>query len=490
MTHVGPRHAPTHAAATHGRKRRRAVAPPAPPAPALPTAPLTGAAAWPAAVMSTPIPRGFSLHPAGAPGLPPVPEPDPKPGFKLEGGENKNRNKPTSDREHPPRPLGVQSGVAWEPRTATRSYFAANITARFLEALDPYPQLQNAASAAIRVFTNLRGTTKGDAPIPADVADPAGAWKFDAIGDYGSGTVHQSRVAANMLASKPELVLTVGDNVYPTGRWGDYVEHWDPPEFMGTLARSVPFMPALGNHDMYRDDLRPYFGHFQHLEGRPYYTYVNKNAQFYSLDSDQDMRVGSAQYRWLEKELATSASKWKVVYLHYPLYGRDINAYTELREALQPLLARYGVQLLIAGHEHNYQRSVPIQGVTHILTGGGGQQVYPFTQPQSKSPWTARRADAFHHLEVSVGDDTMVVRAVDEFGKRIDSVAIPAGSPAPVADAHAGAKTAGKARRRKRAGDAAARNAAVSGAQVAAAARATGKVTPGLVPVTMSAGQQ
>jgi len=246
----------------------------------------------------------------------------------------------------------------------------------------------------------------------------------DAIGDYGSGTAHQARVAANMVKSKPELVITAGDNVYPTGRWSDYVQHWDPANMMGALARSVPFMPSLGNHDMYRDDLRPYFGHFTHLDGRPYYTFTHRNAQFFALDSDQDLRVGSAQYNWLEHELATSPSKWKVVYLHYPMYGRDINAYTEMREAVQPLLAKYGVQLLVAAHEHNYQRSVPIQGVTHILTGGGGQQVYPFTAEQSQSPWTARRADAFHHIEIMVGEDNMVVRAIDEFGNRIDTVSI------------------------------------------------------------------
>jgi len=133
---------------------------------------------WPQAVTSTPLPAGFSLHPAGAPGLPPVPEPAAPAGFKLTGGENSDRNMPTSDLEHPPRPLGVQSGIAWEPRTATRSYFMKNLTIEFLERLDPFPQVQNLAAAAVRMVVNLTGKTKNDAPVPADVPDPAGAWKF------------------------------------------------------------------------------------------------------------------------------------------------------------------------------------------------------------------------------------------------------------------------------------------------------------------------
>lgn len=341
--------------------------------------------------------------------------------MQILGEENPLRHKPGTNKLRPPRPLGVATGVPWEPRKSERSPAFQNITVEFLEFLDRAPKLQTIAARMIGAI--FSGATKHDSPLPDDVADERGAWKFSAIGDYGAGTEHQARVAANMIRSRPELIITAGDNVYPTGRWSDYAAHWDPDRFMGEIGRRVPFMPSLGNHDMYLDDLRPYFGHFPHLKGKPYYSFVHRNAQFLALDSDQDLRVGSSQYRWLERELSESTSRWRVVYLHYPLFGRDPDAFKEIRTAIQPLLARYGVQVLVAGHEHNYQRSQVIDGVTHILTGGGGQQVFPFTKRQPDH--IARRVAAFEHVDFSVGTNSIVVRAIDEFGARIDTAVIP-----------------------------------------------------------------
>jgi hypothetical protein len=184
------------------------------------------------------------------------------------------------------------------------------------------------------------------------------------------------------------------------------------------------------------------------LKGQPYYSFVHKNAQFMALDSDQDLRVGSAQYQWLEHELATSKSQWKIVYLHYPMYGSHQGEFPEIRAALQPLMAKYGVQLAIEGHEHNYSRSKPIDGVVHVLTGGGGQQVYPFTNAQQ--PWTARRSASFHHTEVSVSADSLTVRAIDDKGALIDAAVIPYTGPRQAAEGAANLVSARHGRRKAR----------------------------------------
>ena len=332
--------------------------------------------------------------------------------------ENPDRHGEGVDAERPPRPLGVASGAAWEPRNPTRSFAGHTITYRFLEALEAAPWLQDVAVAAFKVLSPLVARDR-DQP-PPDVADEPGSWKLAAIGDYGAGTRHLDKVAANLARSGAKLVITAGDNVYPTGRWQDYQKNWEPA--MGKIARTMKFMPALGNHDMYKDDLRPYFGHFPHLKGNAYYTFTEKNAQFYALDGDQDIRPGSAQYRWLEQELAKSKQPWKVLYLHYPLFGSSGEG-NEISDAVQPLAEKYGVQLVVAGHEHNYLRSKPIGGVTHLLTGGGGQRVYPF---MSKKPdHLAFRAAKYHHVELAVGATKLVARAIDEDGNRIDTVEIP-----------------------------------------------------------------
>jgi predicted phosphodiesterase len=309
--------------------------------------------------------------------------------------------------------------------------------------LEDAPWLQDIAVAAGKILAPFY--TRNDPPSGSDSADEPGSWKFAALGDYGAGTPQLGRVAANIARSGAQLVVTAGDNVYPTGRWIDYQRNWEPS--MGALARSRAFMPALGNHDMYRDDLRPYFGHFPHLKGLAYYTYTERNAQFYALDGDQDLRVGSAQYRWLERSLRTSRSPWKIVYLHYPLYGSSLKAFDEIRTAVQPLLERYGVQVVIAGHEHNYLRSKPINGVLHLLTGGGGQRVYPFGAAMPSH--LAFRAAKYHHLEASVGTNRMVIRAIDENGKRIDTVVVPVGTGADL-QAMAGRNELVPARTRRR----------------------------------------
>lgn len=348
------------------------------------------------------------------------------------GQENPDRHRAGVDRERPPRPLGIASGAAWEPRDPTRSFAAHSLTYRLLEALEIAPWLQDVASAALRVVSPLVARDVND--VPPDVRDEPGSWKLAAIGDYGAGTTHLAKVAANLARSGAQLVITTGDNVYPTGRWQDYEKNWEPS--MGPVARTRNFMPALGNHDMYKDDLRPYFGHFPHLKGNAYYTFTERNAQFYALDGDQDIRPGSAQYRWLEQELEASDRPWKVLYLHYPLFGSSAKG-NEIADAVQPLAERYGVQLVVAGHEHNYLRSKPIGGVTHLLTGGGGQRVYPF---MSKRPdHLALRKAEYHHLEFAVGQLKMVVRAIDEDGRRIDTVEIPVDA---VAQARRGAALA------------------------------------------------
>lgn len=346
------------------------------------------------------------------------------PAAALGGGGNPDRHAVSPDRERPPRPLGVATNTAWEPRDPTRSHAGHAITYQFLEALEGFPWVQDIAVAAFKVVSPL--FTRKDSPTPSDVPDEPGAWRFAAIGDYGAGTDHLRKVSSNLAKSGAKLVITAGDNVYPSGRWQDYQKNWDP--HMGPVARKMNFMPALGNHDMYRDDLRPYFGHFPHLKGMAYYTFKEQDAQFFALDSDQDLRPGSAQRAWLEQSLKDSKSPWKVVYLHYPMYGTTEDAYPDISESVQPLLEKYGVQLVVAGHEHNYLRSKPRNGVVHLLTGGGGQRVYPFLDKQPGH--LARRVAEYHHLEMSVGKKKMVVRAVDENGNRIDTVEIPVNAAA------------------------------------------------------------
>jgi hypothetical protein len=410
----------------HARARRRrpqlapirAAAVPATPPASLAVAPAVapplGAAVLQAQVGARPVVRG-PLEPRLAKAYKPLPPADAQPKDDSE--------------QRTPRPKGVASGFPWSPRESIRKYTTAKFIAESVEWLDAHPAIQPIGAWLSRVAASLRPRDDGTPGAPV-ANDPPGAWKFSAIGDYGAGTDAEAKVARNVDAGHPELIVTVGDNVYPTGRWQDYVKNFDP--YFGDIARRIPFMPSMGNHDLYRDDATPYFAHFAQLKGLPYYTFEHKDAQFWAIDGDEDMRPGSPQYTWLDHELAASTSRWKVVYLHYPLWATGgAEEFTELREALQPLMVKYGVQLCITGHEHTYERNQAIDGVTNILTGGAGQQVWDFLKP--REPYTAFRAPVNHHVEFSVGHDAIVVRTIDAGGKLIDTATIPWHGPAQAA---------------------------------------------------------
>lgn len=323
------------------------------------------------------------------------------------------------------RPFGLGKNISWEPRDTGRGKqeeLATYLVSSFVELVEKYPWIQQTISGVFNLVPSVLRVYNG--PNPLKLPDPFDAWRFIAIGDYGSGRQGQADVARNIRNANPEIILTTGDNVYPSGREQDYERNFDPPHLYGGLLKLFPFMPSLGNHDIMRNDLRPYFKRFKNTKGQPYYTYTVKNVSFVALDTNQDLRVGSKQYRWLVKVLKSIKTPWKVVYFHYPLFGSNPEDNEDLREVLTPLFEKYGVQLVFNGHEHNYQRSIPIRGVTYITTGGGGQQVYPFLK--SKPLYIARRGSIFHHIEVAVGAAFMVVRAIDRNGKVYDSTAIPA----------------------------------------------------------------
>jgi hypothetical protein len=309
-----------------------------------------------------------------------------------------------------------------------RNKALAEATATFLELVDKFGGARAALTAARQ---KLRGPVPPLKAVP-DMANERGSWTFAAIGDYGYRSPQSAQVAANLLKAKPRFILTTGDNVYATGREIDYVRNWDPQ--WGPVIKKIPMYPSVGNHDLYRDDLTAYFKRFNKIDNRSFYTFKDKNAQFFSVNTDEALTAGSPQHAWLDKELAASKSPWKIVYFHYPAYGSG-TGFKDVRENLQPLLAKHGVQLALAGHEHSYSRSNVIDGVTHIVTGGGGQQAN--VAKEKLLPWQKFAAATYHHLEVAVGPTKLTVRALDHLGKLFDVAQIPL--KAGIVDASAGA---------------------------------------------------
>lgn len=274
----------------------------------------------------------------------------------------------------------------------------------------------------------IQGTPGAAAP------DAPGAYRVAVIGDMGEGTPAQERNVEQILRWRPTHIATVGDNVYPLGREKDWAKRFDKP--YEQLRMSTTWQPALGNHDYYSGDLTPYFHRFPHLRGNAYYTWTLGPAQFFVLDTEQRLDGASAQQAWLAAELARSTATYKVIQMHRPMVSsRGGSIGRNIYGSLGPLVAQHGVQLVLAGHEHGYERSKPLLGTTFLVAGGGGAATYgyPGGMPEQTVVRTARN----HHVQLSFTDQQMVVRAVDDRGVVFDTTVIDPRAAA--ADARRGA---------------------------------------------------
>jgi 3',5'-cyclic AMP phosphodiesterase CpdA len=201
-----------------------------------------------------------------------------------------------------------------------------------------------------------------------------------ATADSGSGDANQRAVGlamARLLSLQPiDLVLMAGDNLYNDGDIR-LVERAFQQPYRELIAAGVPFHAVLGNHDIRSDDgagqlAYPGFG----MQGR-WYNLQRGPVEFFLIDTNSNV-PWQQQLPWLRQALAASTAPWKVVVGHHPIrssgfYGDDPAAIARLG----PHFRRHGVQLYINGHEHNYERTRPIDGTTYLSVGNGGASLRP-----------------------------------------------------------------------------------------------------------------
>jgi 3',5'-cyclic AMP phosphodiesterase CpdA len=142
-------------------------------------------------------------------------------------------------------------------------------------------------------------------------------------------------------------------------------------------------------------------------------------VHFVALDTEADY---SEQMKWLERDLAANPLPWKVIYMHRPPYSSGAHGSdTTLRNKLAPLLKKYGVQLVLSGHDHDYERMKPQDGTAFVVTGGGGVG----TKSVGKSSFTAFSEDVIHFVYVEVTADELTLHAIDATGRKFDSMVVP-----------------------------------------------------------------
>ena len=254
--------------------------------------------------------------------------------------------------------------------------------------------------------------------------DDGSRFAFAVVGDSGDGGRGQLRVAGLLEQLKPDLVLHTGDVVYPSGKDRHYVRHFFAP--FRHLIKDVPVFPVLGNHDVETRDGAACLQNFYLPCNNPqntgrYYSFDWGSAHFVALDSELYYEDGGGspekQKAWLERDLSAARRSWKIVFFHRGIYSSSEHGSDELiREDLKPILIRYGVDLVFSGHDHDYERTVPIGGVIYVVSGGGGKDLYE----AGRSEWTALSRSVHHAVLVRIDSKCLSLEAIEPDGTVFD----------------------------------------------------------------------
>jgi 3',5'-cyclic AMP phosphodiesterase CpdA len=176
---------------------------------------------------------------------------------------------------------------------------------------------------------------------------------------------------------------------------------------------------VLGNHDVRVKGGRYQFDELQ-MPGR-YFRRALGPVELYLLDSNS---VDNAQTAWLRRTLARSKARWRVAVAHHPAFScGNYAAHPDIVARWVPLFERYRVKLVLAGHDHNYQRFAPRRGVRYIVHGGGNPNLYPLKSCPAGYPRRrrARLEQGFLYLIVRPG--RLDGYAVTPSGRRTDHFA-------------------------------------------------------------------
>lgn len=260
----------------------------------------------------------------------------------------------------------------------------------------------------------------GLADQPAALPNRPDSVKFAAIGDMGTGDREQYEVGAEMARRREgfayQFVLMLGDNLYGRQRPADLVRKFEQP-YRALLDRGVLFFASLGNHDNPANRFYPRWN----MEGERYYTFARGDVRFFALDTNV---LDRAQLTWLERSLAATTERWKVCFFHHPLYSSAARhgSAARLRSALEPLLTRFGVDVVFSGHDHVYERIHPQRGVSYFVSGAGGKLRRGNLRSTGLTAAGYDRDRSF--MLVEIDGDRLSFEAVSRLGQVVDRGAI------------------------------------------------------------------
>jgi len=280
-------------------------------------------------------------------------------------------------------------------------------------------------------------------------------FRFMAFGDSGSGGNAQYELAEIMTRQKCDLIIHTGDLIYPSGAAGDYPRKFYDPN--AKLIATTPFMPSLGNHDCATGKGAPLLEQFElpengpaGLEAERNYWFDYGDARFVALDTNRSNELGVISFEdmkgkvapWLRQVLSDTDARWKFVFFHHPPYTgstHDAGGQAFVKDAFSAIFDETGVDMVLCGHNHLYERTAPIkgdqvvgegEGPVYITTGAGGQSRYPEVLPPPDY-MRKYRDDVLSFTVIDLTPDKLTLRQIDENDKVIDEYVIVKASASP-----------------------------------------------------------
>jgi calcineurin-like phosphoesterase family protein len=313
-------------------------------------------------------------------------------------------------------------------QSSFESYSFRDTSAQFLRITVTGNSQNNWASVSeVKVFGRTDTTpspspSPSPGPSPSPSPSPGSNFKFAAAGDWGCDSKATATIA-NMQDKEPELILALGDLSYQSSPdcWLDTIQDIEG------ITRII-----IGNHDSSEKESsaleKQYLQHFNLAQ--PFYSFDYKNAHFLILSSQLKAGKGDAQYEFVDNDLDKVSQnkniKWIIVALHKPLYTSPTkhSAEADFRDIYHPLFDKYGVDLVLQAHNHNYQRSFPIsyndqksaspkitdnenteyndpKGAIYVVAGTGGKSLYDL---KSKAPFIVSQAEEYGAFEGRITD--------------------------------------------------------------------------------------
>ena len=261
----------------------------------------------------------------------------------------------------------------------------------------------NPAAATVSGSGLVRGVTAGSATITATSEGQSGSSAitvtlppppgsgavFVGAGDIAGCSTSGDEATAALLDGIPGTVFTAGDNAYDSGTATEFANCYDP-----TWGRhKARTRPSPGNHDYNTSGATGYYNYFganAGPSGQGYYSYDLGDWHLISLNSNVSMSAGSTQEQWLRADLAANPKTCVLAYWHHPRFSSGSHGSSTSPQPLWQALYDYNADVVIVGHDHNYQRFAPqtptgvadaARGIRQFVAGTGGRSHYTFGTP-------------------------------------------------------------------------------------------------------------